>query len=226
MTTTAPVTRIVALDAGREERLRIARELHDVIGYGLASISIQATSAVHVLATRPEQAGAALRSIQAVSAEALCELRSILGLMREAWDERPAPAPPGIARVHDLAAAITEAGVDTRVQIRGHRRLLPAEVDLAAFRIIQESLVNVLRHAGPTSASVLVSYERERVVVEIRNERGLEPAPSGESERGRAGHGILGMRERAADVGGTLEVAPRPAGGFCVRAMLPSGLRS
>jgi signal transduction histidine kinase len=209
-------------DPGRDERLRIARELHDVIGYGFAAISVQAASAAHTLETRPEQAAASLRAIQAASAEALCELRSILGLMRNVSDERRATTPPGLARLGDLSETITGAGVPTKVTVTGRHRLLPAEVDLAAFRIVQESLVNVLRHAGPTCSSVLVAYERDRIVIEVVNDSSPESVLAEQADAGRrACHGIVGMRERAAAVGGCLEAGARPEGGFRVRADLP-----
>ena len=228
VTSIAPVDRALAsdFDYAREERLRIARELHDVIGYGFAAISVQATTAAHTLATRPEQALVALRAIQAVSTEALCELRSILGLMRATSDDRTPSPPPGLARLDDLAATITNAGVETRVRVEGRRRPLPAEIDLAAFRIIQESLVNVLRHAGHTTASVRVGYARDRVVVEVVNEPGEMTAASARNDRGRARHGIVGMKERAVAVGGELSAEPSPTGGYRVRATLPSRCRS
>lgn len=228
VTSIAPVDRALAsdFDCVRAERLRIARELHDVIGYGFAAISVQATTAAHTLETRPEHALVALRAIQAVSSEALCELRSILGLMRATSDDQTPSPPPGLARLDDLAATVTDAGVETRVRVEGRRRPLPAEIDLAAFRIIQESLVNVLRHAGHTTASVRVAYARDRVVVEVVNEPGQTTAPSARGDRGRARHGIVGMQERAVAVGGELSAEPSPMGGFRVRATLPNRCRS
>jgi signal transduction histidine kinase len=208
-----------------EERLRIARDLHDVIGYGFAAISIQAASAAHSLETRPEQAAAALRAIQAASAEALCELRAILGLLRNVSDERTEPMAPGLARLGDLSETMTSVGVPTKVNVAGHRRPLSADVDLTAFRIVQESLANVLHHAGPASASVFVVYERDRIEIEVVDDGHGEPVPAAPVDAGRVRHGIVGMRERAAAVGGRLEAGARPEGGFRVRAVLPLGSR-
>jgi signal transduction histidine kinase len=211
--------------ASRDERLRIARELHDVIGYGFAAISVQAASAVHTLESHPERAAIALRAIQAASAEALGELRAILGLLRDSGDDGGKRVPPGLARLGELAETVTGAGVPTEVCVVGRRRPLAAEVDLAAFRIVQESLANVLRHAAAASAWVVVVYQADRLVVEVIDDGEGGRVPTKPVDAGRVRHGIVGMGERAAAVGGSLEAGPGGKG-FRVRAVLPFGWHS
>jgi signal transduction histidine kinase len=203
-----------------EERLRIAREVHDVVGHGLAVINLQAGVALHVVGRRPEQAEVALAAIKRSSKEALEELRGTLAVFRRPdngggpW--RPAP---GLDRLEALAAAMAEGGLPVEVAVTGERASLPAAVDLAAYRIVQESLTNVVRHAGPATATVRVGYQPDALVVEVADTgRGR---PSGAARPG--GHGIAGMRERAAAVGGTLQAGPSGDGGFLVRARLPLG---
>ena len=202
----------------RDEQLRIARELHDVIGYSFAAISVQAAAAAHTLETRPRQAAAALRAIQTASAEALHEFRAILGVLRDVSDERPQAVAPGLARLDDLADTMRRAGLATVVSVIGRPRPLAAEVDLAAYRIVQESLANVLHHAGPARVSVFVVYERDRLLVEVVDDGNGDGV---RVEAGRAHHGIAGMRERAESLGGSLEAGARRDGGFRVRAVLP-----
>jgi signal transduction histidine kinase len=194
----------------RAERLELALELHDVVGSAFAMITLQAAAAERLLDKRPDQALRALSEIKRASGEVLRELREILGGLRSASDQAP-----GTARIGWLVDATTEAGVHTRLMVSGRRRLLPADVDLAAYRIVQESLTNVLRHSSTARASVLVAYERDRLRVEVKDD-GLA---RGESLGG--GFGILGMRERAVALGGELDAGPRPLGGFRVRATLP-----
>jgi signal transduction histidine kinase len=202
------------------ERLRIARELHDVVAFSFATINVQAGAAVHVMHDRPEQMAEALRAIRAVSLEASRELRTILGVLRRvdaAQVDRPAHE---LGRLDALAATVTGAGLPTRVAISGRPRPLPEDVDLAAYRIVQEALTNALRHAGPASASVLVGYEHDRLTLAIVDDgRGAAPEPSAHSAG--SGHGIAGMHERALAVGGELEAGPRRSGGFRVSASLP-----
>lgn len=206
------------------ERRRIARELHDVVAYSFATISLQAGVATHVLEERPEQAAAALAAIKSASKEALDELRSILGMLREVDETTFTSSAPGLGRLDALAASTTAAGVSTCIRISGRRRPLEASVDLAAFRIAQESLANVLRHAGPAAAVVTITYESDCVLVEVED-NGKGPAPDSRPSPG-SGHGLVGMRERAAAVGGELETSRVPGGGFRVRARLPVSGRS
>jgi signal transduction histidine kinase len=195
------------------ERLQIARELHDVVASGFAVVSLQAALAAHTLADRPERALEALAEIRKTSSEALQELRAILVVLRAVESTRSDA--PGAGRIGALVSVATNAGVPTRLTVSGRRRLLPADVDLAAYRIVQESLTNVLRHARAGSAFVRLDYDDDRLLVEIEDD-GV-----GAADSVSVGHGILGMRERAAVVGGELDAGPAPDGGFCVRAMLP-----
>jgi signal transduction histidine kinase len=202
-----------------EERLRIAREVHDVVGHGLAVINMQAGIALHVVDRRPEQARVALAAIKETSKDALDELRATLAVFRrpEEPDGEPRPA-PGLRQVGSVVTAMAESGLPVRMEVTGRAVDLPAAVDLAAYRIVQESLTNVVRHAGPASATVRVRYEPDDVVVEITDDG--RARVNGGVRAG--GHGIAGMRERAAGVRGTLEAGPRPEGGFRVLARLPS----
>ena len=203
-----------AVDA---ERLRIARELHDVVAHTMATINVQAGVAAHVIQQQPDQAAQALEVIKQASKEGLRELRGILNVLRQAdeLDER-SPA-PRLAQLDALVENATRAGLPTLVTIRGQARTLAPTVDLTAYRIVQESLTNALRYAGPTTARVTLSYADDELDVEVLDGgRGrTDGAPEG------AGHGIAGMRERAEAVGGTLIAGPGPEGGFRVHARLP-----
>jgi signal transduction histidine kinase len=201
------------------ERLRVAREVHDVVAHGLAAITMQADITLHVLEKQPELARPALEAIGRSSREALEELRSTLAVVRaEADPDRPddrAPT-PGLARLDALLGRMSDTGVPVRVETTGQRRDLPAAVDLAAYRVIQEALTNVLRHAGPAAATVRLDYQEEALSVEITDtgRGGPAAAPGG-------GHGVLGMRERVTALGGTFSAGRGPAGGFRVHALLP-----
>jgi signal transduction histidine kinase len=201
-----------------EERLRISREVHDVVGHGLAVINLQAGVALHVVGRRPEQAEVALAAIKRSSKEALEELRGTLAVFRRPGNGggpwRPAP---GLDRLEALAAAMAEGGLPVEVAVTGQRAGLPAAVDLAAYRIVQESLTNVVRHAGLATATVRLEYQSDALVVEIADSGGGQASAPARP----AGSGIAGMRERAAAVGGTLEAGPSADGGFLVRARLP-----
>jgi signal transduction histidine kinase len=204
------------------ERLRIARELHDVVAYSFATISIQAGVAAHVAEKRPDKVAEALNAIKGISGEALSEMRAILGMLRRAGVDDDHPAGHGLARLDDLAATTTDAGLATRVTVTGGPRALPPAVEQAAYRIVQEALTNVLRHAGAATACVSVAYERDRLLIEIVDD-GLGAMAGTDDRPPGCGHGIVGMRERAQAFGGDLEAGPRAAGGFRVRASLPFG---
>jgi signal transduction histidine kinase len=199
-----------------EERLRIARELHDVLGHHLSLINVQAGVGLHLMDSRPEQAREALAAIKTASAEALREVRSVLDVMRA--DDEAAPRQPavGLSRLGDLTA---DAGLPVSTKVTGDERPLPAEVDRAAYRIVQEALTNVRKHAGAgATASISVDYLPTALHLAIRNEGpAVEPAeaPSGE------GTGIAGMRERAQSLGGSVEAGPVD-GGFLVSVLLPT----
>jgi len=212
-----------------EERLRIARELHDVVAHTMATINVQAGVAAHVLSSRPEVAAESLQAIKTASKEGLRELRAILNVLRQADDADPTQPAPGIAQLGALIDRARRAGLETTCTVTGDPVPLPAAVDLAAYRIVQESLTNAIRHAGPATAAVSVGYRHDELRIEV-TDTGRGPAADtgaseGPSEGPSEGHGLAGMRERAATVGGTLETGPGPAGGFRVVARLPLGGR-
>ena len=198
-----------------EERMRVAQEVHDVVGHGLAAIKMQADVALHVLPKKPDQAEAALRAISSSSEAALDELRATLAVVRRPEESRAAA--PGLARLGDLEARMTHAGLRLRVVTDGEPRVLPAAVDLVAYRIVQESLTNVLRHADTEVATVRVGYDVDTVTVEVS-----DPGNAGRVATVGEGTGIVGMRERVASVGGRFVAGPAPDGGFQVRAVLPT----
>jgi signal transduction histidine kinase len=201
-----------------EERLRLARELHDVVAHSIAVINFQAGVAVHVLDRRPQQARAALLAIKQTSSEALQELRATLGVLRQLGEQGGSRAPlPGLAQLDALVAG---AGRPVEVVVEGEPVELPLAVDLACYRIVQEALTNVARHAGPARARVRLVFGAGEVLVEVTDDgRG---AVGGAHPDG-GGHGIAGMRERAVALGGELAAGPRSGGGFRVRARLPLG---
>ncbi len=200
-----------------ERRLRIAQELHDVLAHDISLINVQAGVALHLLDERPEQARSALSAIKEASREALGQLRSVLGVLRQADEEAPRGPTPGMADLDNLVSRAAATGLDVSVAVDGERSPLPSGVDLAAFRIVQEALTNVVRHAGAARAEVHVTYGDHGVAVQVDDD-GQGPPPTPPSG---GGSGIAGMRERAAVLGGRLEVGPRPGGGFRVRAELP-----
>ncbi|MBC6464962.1 sensor histidine kinase [Actinomadura alba] len=203
-----------------EERLRIARELHDVLAHNISMINVQAGVALHLMDDRPEQARTALAAIKEASKEALGEMRSVIGVLRQQGEDVAPRAPTvGLARLDELLERARAAGLDLHSEIGGTARPLPAGVDLAAFRIVQESLTNVTRHAGPmpVRTRVRITYGELDIEVEIEDEgKGavLLPDDSG-------GSGLPGMRERALALGGGFSAGPLPGGGFRVFARLP-----
>lgn len=200
-----------------DERLRIARELHDVLAHNISLINVQAGVALHLIDERPEQARGALGAIKDASNEALSELRSVLDILRQGNERGPRSPTSGLTDLDDLVARTRAAGFDVAVEVEGAPRPLPTGVDLAAFRIVQEAVTNVTRHAPAARMRIRLSYEPESLVVEIADDGA---GGTGEASKG-AGAGIAGMKERAAALGGELEAGPRPGGGFLVRARLP-----
>ncbi|OLE24808.1 MAG: hypothetical protein AUG44_17950 [Actinobacteria bacterium 13_1_20CM_3_71_11] len=201
---------------GYEERLRVAQEVHDIVGHGLAAIHLQAEIALHVLARQPAQAETALAAISSTSKEALDELRATLDVVRQRNGAVPDPPGPGLARLDDLVARMSGTGVPVTVAVEGAPRELPSGVDLAAYRIVQEALTNVLRHAESPTATVRLGYTPAEVTVEVTDTgRGTAGAMDG-------GSGIAGMRERVGALGGVFEAGPRVGGGFRVYARLPA----
>nr|WSX51366.1 sensor histidine kinase [Streptomyces sp. NBC_00974] len=204
------------------ERLRIARELHDMVAHSIGIIAIQAGAASQVIGTRPAEAAEALRAIEATSRETLSGLRRTLVALRQADPDAAGPgraalAPsPGLEDIDRLAAATGDAGVRVDVRRSGEERALPADIGLSAFRIVQEALTNVVRHAGTGRCRVLIDYGDEELSVEIVDD-GRGAAGSGPAH----GFGLVGMRERVALLSGELSAGPRPEGGFRVAARLP-----
>jgi signal transduction histidine kinase len=208
-----------------EERLRIARELHDVLAHNISMINVQAGVALHLMDQQPEQAGAAatraaLAAIKEASKEALTEMRSVIGVLRQQGESAPRAPVAGLARLEDLLERARAAGLRVHADLDlPEPGTLPAKTDLAAFRIVQESLTNITRHAGPgpVNAWVRIAYGERGVSVRIDDDgRG---APLLHEDSG--GSGLHGMRERAAALGGEFTAGPRPGGGFRVTALLP-----
>jgi len=206
-----------ALRRASEERLRIARELHDALGHHLSLISVQAGVALHVNETLPEEVRGSLSAIKDASKEALTELRSVLEILRQDGERAPRSPTSTLARLDELVAQSRAAGLEVHAETEGRIRPLPFGVDVAAFRIVQEALTNVARHAGSASATVRVTYADDELTLEVVDDGGGEPtAPSS-----GGGKGLVGMRERVAALGGVVEAGPRAEGGFRVWARLP-----
>jgi signal transduction histidine kinase len=211
----------LARRAVTEERLRLARELHDVVAHAMSVIAVQSGVGAHVADTQPEEAARALAAIEATSRAALEELRRLLGVLREEDEPQGDLAPvPGLADLEGLLAELAKAGLAVKLQVNGTRPPLPAGVDLSAYRIVQEALTNVVKHAGPTRAQVVVDFRDHDVRVEVTDD-GRGAVTSVSDGRAGTGHGLIGMRERVQAFGGDLEVGPRPDGGFRVAARLP-----
>jgi signal transduction histidine kinase len=208
-----------------QERLRIARELHDTVAHAIATITVQSGTALHVLDARPDQAREALRAIRATGQSALSELRATVGVLREEHEgTAPVDRTAGLDRLPALLAAVRSAGLAVTLDTAGAPVPLPSTVDHAGYRILQEALTNVLRHAGPeASATVHIGYRPTELCLEVLDD-GTGAGPGAQTGDG-AGHGLAGMRERAAALGGTVSAGPRDGGGFAVRASLPVGAR-
>jgi signal transduction histidine kinase len=221
---TAELERARAEQARRavaEERLRLARELHDVVAHSISVIAVQSGVGAHVAQTQPEEAAKALAAIEVTSRAALTELRRLLGVLRQEDEPQGDLAPvPGLADLDSLLAEVAKAGLAVRLQVEGRPAQLPAGVDLSAYRIVQEALTNVVKHAGPARAQVAIRYRDHEVMVEVTDDGRGAAAPTGDG-RARVGHGLIGMRERVAVFGGDLQTGPRPGGGFRVAARLP-----
>jgi signal transduction histidine kinase len=212
------------LRAAADERLRIARELHDVVAHSMSIIAVQSGVGRVVMDSQPDEARKALAAIESTSRQALQEMRRLLGVLRqpESMDlSSPLGPAPGLDRVDELVSQASQAGVAVSVQVSGSPRELPPGVDLSAYRIIQEALTNIVRHVGPSNASVAIRYSPDDVSVEVLDDGGSRGADASSSSDG-TGHGLVGMRERVGLFGGSLEVGPRRGGGFRVFACLPA----
>jgi signal transduction histidine kinase len=203
-----------------EERLRIAREVHDTVAHAIAVINVQAGVTAYVLDKRPERARETLEAIERTSSQALQEMRTILGVLR---DDRDGRAPhPGIGQLDDLVSQARDAGLDVKIEAATPTPPVPSAVDSAVYRIVQESLTNVIRHVGPTRVVVSVRSDGDAIDVRVTDDGradGTAPTPKGGSEE--RGRGLLGMRERCQLLGGSFDARPITAAGFEVAARLP-----
>ena len=211
----------LARRAVADERLRIARELHDVLAHSMSVIAVQSGVGAHVAETQPDEARKALLAVEATSRAALNELRRLLGVLRPDSDRQGQLAPAaGLAALDALLGRLAEAGLAVRLRGEGTRPQVPPGGDLSAYRIVQEALTNVLKHAGPARAQVTVCYGDRQVTVEVTDDgRGAAAATAGGGDG--TGVGLIGLRERVALFGGDLEAGPRPGGGYRVAARLP-----
>lgn len=201
-----------------EERLRIARDMHDVLGHTIAAITVQAGYADDILDRRPEDARAALKAIRATARQAITELKGSVGHLRaDAGGPAPLAPAPGLDQVDTLLDVARRAGLRVRADVASGAAL-PAAVELHAVRILQEALTNTIRHAGASEIAVSIQRVNGELVVDVRDDG---RAGRGRDDPGTVGHGLTGMAERAAAVGGVLEAGPLPGGGFRVHARLP-----
>jgi signal transduction histidine kinase len=201
--------------AAAAERARVARELHDVLAHSLGVVVVQAEAAEEALARRPDVAAESLRSIQSTGREALVEVRRLVGVLREDSEDAALREPArGAAAVGELVHQVSAAGLPVELEVRGSVEGLPAAPDLAVYRIVQESLTNVLKHAGASRAHVLIARQPDRVAVEVTDDG------HGAAGTDSSGNGLRGMRERVTALGGTFSAGPDRDGGFAVRATL------
>ncbi|GLB64260.1 two-component sensor histidine kinase [Dietzia sp. NCCP-2495] len=209
--------------AASSERTRIAREIHDIVSHSLSVVVVMSDGAAATIDTDPARAKSAMEGVRDTGRTAMADMRRMLGVLRD--DEPGSHAPqPGIAQLESLVDESTSAGLPVTLAVEGHAEQVPASVDLAVFRIVQEALTNARRHAGPnvTRVDVRISRRVDAIEVSIVDDgRGtVEDADNGR------GHGLIGMRERIAAHGGTLRTESRPGGGFEVNAIVPKGARS
>jgi signal transduction histidine kinase len=216
------LTAHAASQAVTAERLRISRELHDLVAHSIGVIALQAGAAARVVDTQPDKARDAMLAVTDIGRQTLSGLRRMVGALRdsETAGDPPSPAPLrpalGLADVDDLAAATTAAGVRVDVRRRGAPRPLPPDIDLSAYRIVQEALANVIRHAGTRDCEVSVDYRDAELAIEVTDQGRGGDAASGD------GYGLAGMRERVALLRGSFWAGPTPGGGFRVTARLPT----
>ena len=205
-----------------EERLRIARELHDVIAHSMSVIAVQSAVGNHVIDSQPAEARQALAAIEATSRSALTEMRRLLGVLRQEGEPRGSLTPaPGLADLASLAGQVQDAGLKVWINVDGQRGDVPPGIDLSAYRIIQEALTNVIKHGAASAANVTISYRPDSVTVEVTDQGAGAPPAKVPAPRADSGHGIIGMRERVAVFGGEFSAGPGPDGGFRVRACFP-----
>jgi signal transduction histidine kinase len=204
--------------AAAEERVRIAREMHDVLGHSVSVMVVQAGAERLALGEERPATREALLAIERTGREALAEMSRLLGILRKEGESLSLAPRPTLAQVEVLVQAVRDAGLPVELRVEGEQTELPPGVDVSAYRIVQEALTNVVKHAGPARASVVVRYDRRTVEVEVTDD-GRRSSVNGNA----AGYGLAGMRERVELHGGTLEAGSRNEGGFAVRARLPLG---
>ncbi|MGH8886582.1 MAG: sensor histidine kinase [Egibacteraceae bacterium] len=205
-----------------DERARIARDLHDVVAHSVSVMVLHTAVARRTLAKDPARAGEALAQVEATGRQSLVELRRLLGVLREDGQGADLAPQPQLAYLDDLVGRFHDAGLPVRVEVTGEPQPLAAGVDLSAYRIVQEALTNALKHANASTVEVRLRYTERDLQVEVVDD-GCGITAEGWCLGDGAGHGLVGMRERAALVGGRLEASPRPEGGFRVGAVLPLG---
>jgi signal transduction histidine kinase len=208
---------LAAREAVADERGRIARELHDVVAHSVSVIVVQAQAGPRLLGD-PERVRSVFASIETTGRDALVELRRLLGILRTADEELAIGPQPSLDSLESLLKQLRQAGLDVGLRIEGEPVPLPPGLDLAAYRIVQEALTNTLKHAGPVEAEVVVRYRQSMLELEILDNGSAAPVESGGS-----GHGLIGMRERAALYGGVMEAGSRNGHGYAVHARLPIG---
>jgi signal transduction histidine kinase len=191
-----------------------------VVAHAISVVVLQSRGGRRLIDSEPDAARQAFDAIESTSSQALGEMRRLLGLLRADDDDSLLPQPT-LARVEDLAAELRASGLPVELSLEGEPGVLPPGVDVSAYRIVQEALTNALKHAGPTRARVRVAYEADSVLVEVTDDGAGANAPTNGSGPPGSGHGLVGMRERVAIVGGELTAGPRPAGGYTVSARLP-----
>ena len=200
-----------------EERRRIARELHDVVAHSVSVMTVQAGAVRRLLGDGQERERQALEVVEATGRQARTEMRRLVGLLREQGAMPEFSPQPSMRTLDVLVGTVREAGLPVELEVDGEPRELPPGVDLSAYRVIQEALTNALRYAGPAHAWVTVRWKEAALELEIANDGRSEPGEGG------GGHGLAGLRERVALVGGSVDSGPRAGGGFVVRAHLPIG---
>jgi len=189
--------------------------LHDVVAHNISVINVQANTALHLMDRQPERAREALTAIHDVSRQALAELRSVLGVLRADGQGAPLGPSPGLDRLDELTSHARTAGIAVQLLEEGTPRPVPAGVNVAAYRIVQEALTNTVRHSGGSTATVHLRYDADALTIEVADDgTAVHPA--------RVGNGMPGMTERARALGGTLKAGPSPGGGFRVLARLPA----
>ncbi len=204
-----------AAEVLRQERGRLARELHDVIAHGVSVMGVQAAAARAVLRTDPDASAVALRAVEEQSRECIAELQRLLGVLREGVVEAPVEPQPGLGHLDPLLSRVRAAGVPVELHLHGTVRAVPPGIDLTAYRVVQEVLTNTLKHAGPARAEVSVTYGPAALAIAVTDDGRPARASAG------AGHGLVGMRERVILYGGTVSAGARRTGGFQVLARLP-----